>query len=474
NAACKKPQAGVNEDETEFQLKEVENNEELLLFYRAWAKAGSEYLRTPQDGELKSISNTAKKQELYSFTKREKYTTGTPEICGQLCYSMTVEDLGAGLETAIVSEYEAKVSNTYKLHFTLTNNSSTTYSGVKLNIANENSGLELQNYKVKVKGQEQTGTVTNNLIELDVGSFAAKEPVSGELTFKTTKDGASKLVLELISGKEKIQPKAVLVKVSPAKKLLVDVVPKAIVPFIQNQVLVHVTDADDKAELSNAIVRLTLNDGIVTTGTTDSKGEFEFTLPAPSSNSKLTIEAEKNGYLTLTTVMNVTETILDLNPSSVTESLVVSGVNRRTLSFGLTNSTEIPLTVKKIAFTGEFTDLIQFDFKDNLLETDLTPKRDYNFLVEAALTQKGQNVSQPTKLLGSLDIEVYSEALKKSWVNRVPVELRITFGGNLDNADCLIVDPLSWNIFTTEEVKSLDVVVKNNCEVNGKKVDLQG
>ncbi len=476
NIVWKNASDGVYDAEAEIVVKDgIAIGTLTELQYRGWGKKGA-YVRFPTDSTLGSSENSGSKQALYAQTNSLPLSIGPSNLCDDVfCYRLIVEDIASGnLQTSIVDSYSAKVSNDYKLIFTVTSKSSTTFAGSRLKIYNETGGLGFSGYEITtVTGAKIPGTLTGASLEIDVGDVSTNSKFYGNLGIRTIKEGSTQLRLELISGNEKVMQKSVAINIAGAKGLSIEILPKIIVPFVQNNLLVRVTDSNDASALADAVVTILKDGTTLASGTTDFNGIFAYALASVSSGASLEFRAEKSNYKQNSISVSVSEDILQVSPEKISETLTIAGSDRKDVELVLNNITELPLKISSISASGDLDGLAAITFADTYEESALPKGEDFNIGVILDLTDEGKRVDEITRLSGSINISLESSEATSTWSMSVPVEITIGFGAEADESSCLVINPDTWDLFASTGSKSLSIALQNNCEVSGEGIVLR-
>ncbi|MDO8647867.1 MAG: carboxypeptidase regulatory-like domain-containing protein [Candidatus Diapherotrites archaeon] len=471
---------GVYEIEAEVYTRETsEKGKTVELRHRAWGKSTG-YLRSPKDDVLGSAESSSGKQSLYAETKNIQFSIGPSTLCSDnFCNIFKITDLTTGEETALFDEFSAKISTTYRLYFSTTYRGSSDKPNAMLKISNPDSAIALQNYSIKT-----FGTASGNELQVNLGNLSGGTVVSGWVEFQTQGEGATKLILELSSGSEKLQAKEIVLDIQPARQLNAELIPKTVVPYIINNLLVKATEISSDNNSANpipgAVVNFVLNGNLIYSTITDSKGIAQYSLNNPPNNAKLLIEVKKQGFAAFTKEVTISENILLFNPSELRETLVINEASEKQRTLEIINSSPIALMVKKIEFpkmdghVAFALDSTQTDgFETETGKEGITLERDGNagFLVKMKITDKGKTIQQPTTFKGTIDITVENPNYSM-WVARVPVFITVGFGEEVDSTDCLTVDPAEWKIFTSNDAKSIELTLKNTCKINEQDIEL--
>ncbi len=451
---------------------------DLPLYYRTWARTGS-YVRFPVDAVLGGSEGVAQKQGLYANANVKLYSTGaSTHVCTKdFCLGLVGEDLANGLQASLLDDFEADISSKQKILFTFTSVSDNVFADTSLIIQSTTGSAALKNYDVtNAVGAKKTGAVSGNKVEIPLGTIQKNNVVFGFVNMDAATEGTARVKFSLVSNKKEVYARELLVRVSAAGVLNVEVVPKAILPLLTNQMLIHVTQtaSGDEVPLENASVNVALNGVLLTSGFTDSEGVFPFELNEPNVNDDVEITASKQGYKPVTLNVRVGADIVSFIPASLSESLIVNGTTRKTRDLHMLNLASIPLVVKDVSLSGDFDGLVKFDLlNEEIVGETLGVNQDRNVTIALSLTEKGQNLLAAKTLKGSVLVKLSSDESGKTFTNALPLALKIGFGGEVDVEDCLLVDPVEWNVYADpKETKQQAFEIKNTCTVKSVPVKL--
>ncbi len=464
---------GVYELEADIQIKgDIPMQSQLQVAYRGWGKTGA-YVRSPTDSALGAGEATAKKQALYANADVATYTVGPTNLCDSFfCKSFTIEDIAKNTELRVVSEYPASISNRYKLHFSINSVGERPQTNAELEIGSESDGLLFTNFKIiDALGSASQGVADAYSVTKPVGNIHKGSVVSGYVEFATEKEGSNLLTITIKSDKAPVFDEAININVGAAEQLSIDVIPKEIVPMIDNLVLVRVTDSNSEG-LSNAIVTATLDDIIVFSSQTNGEGEASFELEAPAPGQTLKIEASKNGYKSIEMEMQIDDSILLVVPSKISKKLNPM-LSEHEFGLLLSNMTVADLKLTEARISSDFRGLVEFFF-DGEVEKDIPVNTDSNLFITIKLTDKGMLIEKPETLSGAITFYTKIKDVDRTFVTVVPMEIRIGLGENVDNAECLEITPVEWEIITSSDAsKSIEIKLKNQCKVNAEEVLLR-
>ncbi|MFH1255676.1 MAG: carboxypeptidase regulatory-like domain-containing protein [Candidatus Diapherotrites archaeon] len=464
---------GVIEAVAEIQVKETAPmGSKVDLWFRGWGKTGS-YVRFPQDTSLGSAESTGEKQALYAQAKNQPFTIGPSNLCSEeFCATTTIENVAQGIQTTVIDEYPAKVSQKYKLRFALTSLRESVMPMAELKLANDSGSITLGEYQVTdVSGGLRKGTEDSSELSLMVGDVKKNDIIAGIVEFTAKKEGAAILELSLVSDNEKAFSKEIVFNVSAAAQMNMDLLPKVIVPFVNNIVLVRAS-AEDGTALSNASITVKKDNDAIASGQTNSEGVFQFTLTSPNAGVTIKIQAEKNGYASIAQEIAVNENILTTIPSTLSEQLIVGAAPEKQTGFLMRNATQIPFEISDIKASG-FEDYAAISFDESIIGTVLDVNSDANTTISISLAGKSFSLTEPKKIDGTISIFLSNNAAQKTWVASIPLTVRIGFGGEVDDETCFNFFPDKWEIFSGGDKKTISLTLNNQCTVGGNKTPLK-
>ncbi|MFH1390918.1 MAG: carboxypeptidase regulatory-like domain-containing protein, partial [Candidatus Diapherotrites archaeon] len=479
NIAFSNVVGGIIEIEADIQIKSEAKIGSLLdIWYRAYGKSGG-YIRVPSDAVLGTSASKGEKQGLYANASKRTYTAGPSSLCGEeFCSNYSITDLRENLTSSILDDYTAQISNKYRLIFDISSVSETPLSATQLSIKDRSSGISIDSYKIKTAlGEEREGQGVGSEVSVAVGELRKDSVVGGEIIFETKKEGTIPLEISVISGTEnaiEVYKKTIFVKILPAEELNIDVLPKIIVPLINNNLLVRVTDDNSTNTISNAFVSIKKNAEIIASGQTNAEGVFAYTLLSPAEGTVVGVLVEKTGYKPTEKQLKITSNILVANPETIKLSLSVGGTDFKTIDADLLNLSQIPLDVDSVSMSRDFEGFADIRFDEPTEGTRINVDGNSVLAGKISLGSLGKIIAEPLKLQGSINIYVSNSSFEQTWLASIPMELRIGFGDEVDDSGCFNVFPGEWGIFgSTTETKTMNFTVTNNCKVNGEKVSLR-
>ena len=450
----------------------------LEISYRAYGKSGG-YVRSPLDSALGTSESMGQKQGLYANTLKRSYSVGPTSLCGEdFCAGFSIEDISEKITTGVVDSYSGQVGGKYRLLFEASSISESPFSASQLSIKDRTSSISIQSYKVKTaSGDEKSGQNSASEVSVSVGELSKDSVVAGEISFEAKKDGTVPLDITITSGSgtvSEVYRKTIYIKALAAKKLNIDVLPKVIVPLINNNILVRVTDAESSSPVANAKVALLKDGEAVAGGETDIDGIFAYTLLSPSDASTIGFSADKTGYRATGQEMKVSGNILATSPANLRLSINVGAKEYNTIDAELMNYSQVPLQVEKITISRDFDGFAEIRFTEPSEGTVMAPDGNLSLSGTIRLGPKGVSISKPQIIKGAIGVEVTNSSIDYTWVALIPFELGIGFGDEVDDPECFTVSPSEWKIFgSTKDNRELTVSVINSCMVGGEKVSLR-
>ncbi len=473
NAEWKNVSQGAYALETEVQVRDSATLGQLLyIYYRGWGKTGN-YARFPADAALGGTEASSRKQALYANAKQAVYTAGPSNLCGiSFCKTIGIEDLEKNIKVSVANNYNAKIGNRYRLSFLISSIAAQAFTDAEIEIGSKTDGLRFGDYVVTdATGIRSEGTVGGYLLAKEIGDMRQDSSVFGSVEFKAEKEGSNILTIVIKSNNQVVFTTTINVRVEAADTLNIDMIPKEIIPMIDNQVVLRVTDENGET-VSNAIVTVKLDDEVILIKESNGSGEVEFKLEAPATGSTLYIKAEKTGYKPAELETAIDESILRVTPPEIRQKLDPAS-NEAEVQVWIDNQTVTNLVLSKLRFSKDFEELVEFDWEEDYVGSELPADSDINTWLEIRLTQKGMLVQKPVKLEGALSIYALSPELQDTFVENVPIEIRIGLGGEVDDDKCLEIEPVKWEfVAASDETVSEEFTIRNNCVVENEPIAL--
>ncbi|MBN2067189.1 MAG: hypothetical protein JW744_01850 [Candidatus Diapherotrites archaeon] len=466
--------AGAYAAEVEVQVKESAGIGQLLpMWYRAWGKKGI-YTRYPKDNELAGAESTSEKQALYANANYLAASAGPTNLCNEaFCKSFSIEDLAKRTRINVVQEYDATIGSSYKLYFTISSINEQAFTNCEIEFGSETDGLRFGEYSIKdATGLESSGKAEGYSISKPIGNMESDSVVYGSIEFETEKEGNNPLTIAIKSNNQPVLNEAINVRVAAAEELRLEMIPKEVMPLIDNEILVKVSDSTGKT-VSNAIVSIYLDEVLLKSTESDGQGRVEYNLEAPATGATLLVRAEKTGYRKAELETKVDQQILIVSPPKINEKLdnYLSEIEKEIL---LSNQTISDLTITRFSFNGFGNDLVEFEWYDDYLGAEIKQNADLNIFLTLKLTEEGALIERPAKMEGSLTITVRSEKASASFLQEIPITIRIGLGEQVDEGECLGIEPVKWEIITGQDKsESQEFTLVNDCTVDGKTIALK-
>ncbi len=463
-------QEGVYEIETVIQVKDLLSGSPLEIAYRGWV-IDSGYQRDPFDEELQETESTTAKQALYAETRHEPLKIGASSLCSEnFCTSFTVRDIANATRTNIVDSFPAKISSNYEIEFNIISINEKSYSNSELAI--EGKGLELNSYEIEGIQKNAEGKII-----IPTRTISKGQKISGKINFTTKSEGTNRIDFSLFGeslnlGKEKILFNPIRAEVAMAKNMKIETSPKNLLPFIQNNLLVHLAEKQEN-DLIEATVKIKKDNEIISIGKTDSKGIYAYSFEPLNAGTEIIITAEKAGFNPTEKIIQVKENIVSFMPTEIKETFNAKKPERRiTRDITLKNITEMPLTIIGVELTDSFKGLVDAEISD-FTETNLLIGSEEQILVNLGLTEKGRKAVQITSIKGEIIIVLENLEAGKQWTASIPIEITIGLGGEVDSPDCFAVLPNEWNVLTEGNARENKFVLRNSCTVEGENIALK-
>jgi len=445
--------------------------EQVLINYRGFAISGS-VKRDPEDAVLGSNLENAARQRYYANAYTKIYTIGPNNLCVKgFCRSYAIEDLSNKTKQNILDSFVAKEKQLYALYFSLNKESKGSIGNAELVLNNESGSLTFKKIELidatGTQVKEQLNGFTFNKI---IGTLNEGSTISGILFFETSKSGLSPIKLSIKALNEEKFSEEILIDVTPAKEMKIELLPLEIVPLIDNELIIKVTDSENKA-VSNAIVNIYLDNVLLNTDNTNAEGITIYRLEKPNAGSLLKIKASKVGFKDKEIEKTIDASILTVIPATIDFDLEAGTKLALEKGLILLNNTPINLKIKKIILSNEFSDLIKMEVTES--PEKIESGKDANLFLAFSLTDKGILIEQTTSLEGSISLIVSNDELNQSWLTVIPVKARILLGGEVNQKECLKILPQEWQIITEREQKTIKAKLSNECAVESNPIPLK-
>ncbi|MCD6434643.1 MAG: carboxypeptidase regulatory-like domain-containing protein, partial [Candidatus Diapherotrites archaeon] len=476
NIQFSKPKPGVYEIEAVLTTSQSATGL-ADIWYRIYGISGSSYERIPKDSVLGNAATSNQKQGLYANAFRVTYQIGASLLCDSiLCKTFIIEDIRTAQQTAVTDEFPAKPNQRYLLKFDISSVSQLSFNDVTLSFNSESKGLKLGQYYIETPtGAILEGNAQSYELSVNIGSLLRNTSVRGRIEFLTEKEGSNLLTIKMRSSSgETILSKKINIKVAKAKELSLQMLPAQIVPFIDNQIILKVTDKESGNAVEGASINIYSNDEFIASGTTDAEGTFTFKLEAPAVGDVIKFEIQKEYYKVLIKEMRVEEGVVQLSPPKLAIRLNTAEIIGREETILFSNKTPIPMKLKdiKLNIPKEEAELVDIKWTTPPEELEIAVNADNNLTARITLTRKGMLIEKLMQIKGTINFYFENADFGKVWVSTLPIEIVIGLGNETDSLDCLKVKPVEWKINSINE-EMLNLEIRNECTSNDKPIKLK-
>jgi len=429
------------------------------IYYRAEYYSGGNILRYPQDEVLGQSSTSGTKQALYAYTKEAQIFTGQSNFCDSIvCYNFYMYNESTKITKNIVDKYSPKSNTAHKLYFNL--NFLRPVSGATLNLTNNGSTILLKDYSIEGVGSRLISGKDFDSIEL--GTIGANDYISGAVSFAITSDNSDVLNFNIFSSNETVFSKSIIMDIKPSNNINLEISPRAIAPFVANDVLLVLTDDNNKV-IQKADVTAKINKQVVVTGQTNQNGLFGFVLPAPDLGDVIELIISKEGYKNIDTTMVVSSDMISTIPEKIAVYLDLSAEYTNTTNITLVNNTTLPLAITSVKYDTENKYVKLLLVGD---EKVLDGGSSVEYALKTSVTDEGVNLMTAKTFSTDLIITLENLETKREWTTKIPVDIRIGFGNSLDTLDCLQLTPSSLELRGEGNVSTeSNFKIKNTCTV---------
>lgn len=457
NSVWKNPQEGTYEMEADITITEENPNVPLNLYYRGWAK-GQTTLRDP--------STNISGQELYWPAKNRVLTSGASNLCsGNFCKSYSLQTLSGsdtGRTVYVSGTMAAKKGVTYGLTADLTNYSGRSMSGAVLNV----TGASVDINSVVINGVQQQDTKN-----ISLGTIGIDAPLKVVVIFSTNSSGNSAVKFTINSAKGTELDDAVNFNVAQSKTFTLDVLPRVVVPLIQNTMFFTAMDAN--TPLEGVIITIKSGNDTLTTVTTNGEGIASYILNEPRGGDELDVLAQKEGYNNVEMTIKADNAILTITPPEIDQTIKVGDITGIDTEILIENDTAKDVKINSVQINGDLKSYMDVSFSDTVAGTVIAQGKDRNYNLSMKLNSAAKRISEPKDLTGTIVFNTNIAGTAQNYTNELPVDIRISMPGFLDNAKCLQITPSTVDFVASDSMQSKTVTVTNNCEAEGNKITLQ-
>jgi len=456
NIVWKNPAEGTYEVEAEISVTETNPGVPLELFYRGWTK-GSATLRDPAS----SVSGN----ELYSIAKRKILSVGSSSMCtASFCKSYTLIPLTgseAGRSRMVSGTIEAKKGVTYSLTADLTNYSGKTITGAALNV--EGKSVDINSIIVNDLPQILNGAIS-------LGNIGADAPVKIVVTFTTKASGSSGIKFTINSSTKNEFDELIAINVKANKKFLLSIVPKIIVPYINNTLFFEATDGNNP--LDGVIIQIKNGRSTLARVETSGEGLATYELGEPSLDDEITFIASKEGYDNVELTKKVDGALLTITPPSISETIKIGDITGLSTMILLQNNTSKNVRISSAQINGDLKSYIDAKFTDGITGAIIDQGKDKNFTLSFKLNSNTTKLTSPKDLTGTIVINTEIPGAGSGYINEIPIAIRLSMPGFIDDAKCLKVSPATLDFITSDTEESKTITVSNLCTAEDTQIPL--
>lgn len=467
----------------------AEQNEELPLRWRAYAiTKDKKTIRAPADASLGTAPSA---NDLYANTDEKIFQVSVETLCSsKWCFSASVYSLKTQLIANVTQSYSADIGNTYRLNFTITNNSESetdTFSGSEIRIMDSSETLQFGSYTVRgAEGQIISGTASKSLIDwTQIGTLSPTKDASVQLFFTPKKTFNAPILVQIRSGNRIVFEKEIRINVLAANELIAEFrqegtfVSQApvLASGIESELTIKVRDKKTQLEINGATISAKNRFGdSLSSAASNAQGVAILKLPAVVPGDKLTLAIEKPDYKLLEIILASDPSILLAEPAQIGATLNAKTEPSIERFLNLTNKTGMKLTIEDIKFTGDFRQLLDEEKMNDWLFAQyrgapINAKQRINLTLQFAVSEVGEQIKKPENLEAML--EILTTANGQVWLTKVPIKIAIGLGGEVTDPTCFSVDKQIWETATEAAPVTIELAIKNSCVVSGKPVDLR-
>jgi len=487
NASWNSVKAGNYEVEANLKVNDTSLlGEQLNLEYRAWAQINGTKKMVPE--QITPVSN-----ELYSNTKRETFSVGPSTLCkNDFCFDATVLDLKQNISASVSDSYGARISQDYRLTFTLTNESKNVHNSAEIRVENGENGIVFKSYSINTAsgqkwdnqnwGKSYIGYDSEGLSpKIDLGNFGPKNKVQGTVTFTPRLAITSPITIRVISDYKVVFEKEIMVTTAAAKNFDITFTPRVLPSGIESGLTFQVKDSSQQPaiEVQNVWVKLMDHrkaNAIVAVGQTNADGNIQFIVPSQLPGEKLFAEFSKADFSQAVIEIPVESSVLKFSPETLAATLNAQTKKQSSDSFSVQNKTSFELTITAISLTGNSKGYIDLVKTNNILKSlvgvKVQPDSPLQLNENNFLTDAGAALTDAQSL--ELNTLITVSAKGQSWQFSLPTSVSIGVGKEVESSDCLALNLSKWETSTEGNPVQAEFTVQNNCVVDGQPIELQG
>lgn len=487
NASWTGLKAGNYEVEARLKVKETATlGEPLNLEYRAWSETGETKTYYPSQV-------TSAQYDLYSSTKQELFSVGPSTFCTvDFCFDATIMDLKQNLSRSVTNSYSARISQDYRLTFTLTNNSSRIHNNSEIRIENPEQGITFKSYSINTaSGQQFVNEAWNrNYVgynqdegqpQIGLGNFGPNNKVQGKITFSPKQAITSSIVIKIVSDYQVVFEKEISVTTAAAKNFSISFNPTVLPSGTQNLLSFQVKDSSVQPEVEVQGVWARVMDHrkgnpILSPAQTNFDGNVQFNIPGQMPGERLFVEFQKADFAMETIEVPVESGVFQFSPASLSVTMNSQTKKQSIDSFTVQNKTNFELQVTALKLQGNSKGLINLTSTNNFFKSmvgvKIQPGGQIEFGENNFLTEEGGALMESQTL--DMETVLTVSAKGQTWQEALPTSVSIGVGKEVESADCLAVSLKSWHSSTEGNPVQAEFTIQNNCVVDGMPVDLRG
>jgi|GEM_PF-1507694 len=471
------------------KIKEnAQQNEQLIIAYRAWGVLDGVYERDLIDSVLGTSRSSNAKEELYAMTKEAYAWVGTEALCeattdNTFCITSTYTDPD-GFTQSFEGGFEAKNNSPYNVAIKVMNASTITFDDAKIKLENAEENLFLGGYTlITPRNFITNGTVNGYNTEwIDAPSYAPNSSIAfSNLQVTPRKVGAGNILLRIRDNSKLIFEKTFTIGIASDKKMSVQYlydgkfqteIPK-LVSGKEQPITVKAINQSTGLEIMGAMVKLYDRFGTkLTEKETNKVGVTTINLPAALPGERLKIKIERPEFETYEKEFSISEDIVEIKPTTLSFTLNPQTTIEDSKTVRIINSTGFELTIKEIRLSGKLKGLIsesQTESYFNAYKGIKIPSNDY--LETLFKVFIGRVIPQADDLEGEFEVVVGNEY--NTWSKKIPVKIRVGLGQDVDDPACLEITKNNWTASTQGKEMEVSFDVINNCMADAKLVNLK-
>ncbi len=476
--------------EVTVKVKDLaKQGEQVPVYWRAWAKKEDDgVVRDPED---QTLGSTMSQNELYANTDSKLFQVGIETLCAdKWCFAGSILDVEDEIIQSVSDSYGAIVGKQYRLSFKILNDSpfeTDIFDNAKMRVVTRNSAILLQDYQIiGPQGSKTEGSANASSLDwIEIGDLTPSKDVSGTIYFTPKSAVSSSLLLQVHSRYRIVFEKEITVDSAAANEMDVKfkkegeyVSDYGLLPSgVEQTLTVKVFDKASELELEGATVKIIDRFGsVLGEEKTTFFGIADVVMPVLKPGEKLTMSVQKANYMPLEKALSVDDRVLEVEPAALNVTLNAQTAPEKSINVTLKNKTSLELEIEWLEVTGDFQDLVDKEKTGQWLYSQysgekISGKESRNIVLKMFLTDLGKSVKETRTLKGKFNARVFSSG--QTWEVSKDLTVVIGLGGEVDDTACFSLSTHSWKAATEISPRNKDVMIVNNCSVDGKPVELQ-